>query len=138
MMSNMNRPPKVLIVEDDRLLLKAMKLRFGQSGYQVKTAADGRQALKTLKTWMPSVVVLDILMPQKDGYEVLKAIKAHPEWKGIPVIIASNLNQEKDRLKGAELSAAEFFVKSNLSLDELIKTTSYHVGVSAHGRKTIS
>ena len=132
----MSRKPKVLIVEDDRLLLKAMKLQFDKAGFIVKTAADGNEALTTLKTWIPSAVVLDILMPKKGGYEVLKTIKASPNLKGIPVIIASNLSQEKDRLKGMELSAAEFFVKSDLNLDDLIKKTGYHVSVSSHGRQT--
>ena len=115
--------PKVLIVEDDTLILKAMKLKYAAKGFLIKTASDGVEALKILKKWVPSVVILDILMPNKDGYEVLKEIKSDEKLKGMPVLIASNLSQEKDISKGMNLSAAEFFVKSDLSLDDLLAKT---------------
>ena len=134
----MSQIPKVLIVEDDGLLLKAMQLQFERSGFKVRAATDGEQALKQLKTWIPSDVVLDILMPKKDGFEVLEAIKNNPVLKGMPVIIASNLSREKDQVKGLKLSAAEYIVKSDLSLAELVSKTAYHIGMSAHGRKSVA
>ena len=129
--------PKVLIVEDDTLILKAMKLKYAAKGFLIKTASDGVEALKILKKWVPSVVILDILMPNKDGYEVLKEIKSDEKLKGMPVLIASNLSQEKDISKGMNLSAAEFFVKSDLSLDDLLAKTIYHIQMSSHGRKSM-
>lgn len=132
----MNKP-KVLIVEDDILIQKAMKIQFELDGFVVKTANDGILAMKVLKKWTPSAVILDILMPNKNGYEVLKEIKSDPNLKGMPVLIASNLNQEDDILKGIKLSAAEFYIKSDMSLKELVKKTLYYIVMSNHGKKSI-
>lgn len=129
--------PKILIVEDDDLVLKAMKIVFNKAKFVVKTASDGEQALNILKKWTPSAVVLDILMPKKDGYEVLKEIKSNDNLKGMPVVIASNLSQDKDIKKGMDLSAAEFFVKSDMNINDLVKKTFYNIQISNHGRKTI-
>lgn len=133
----MNKKPSVLLVEDDELILKAMKSEFVKSGFVVKTATDGVQALKTLSTWIPSAVVLDILMPKKNGYEVLEKIKSEEALKGMPVLIASNLSQESDLQKGSKLSAAEFFVKSDIALSELIEKTLYYIRMSTHGKRSI-
>ena len=129
--------PKVLLVEDDRFVLKAMKMQFEEAGYIVKIAENGQKAIKVLKKWLPSAVILDILMPQKNGYEVLKTIKSTPAWKGLPVLITSNLNGENDINTGMDLSAAEFIVKSDLSLEDLVKKTSYYINMSAHGQKSL-
>lgn len=129
--------PKVLIVEDDQFILKAMKLQFETASYLVKTASDGEEALNTLKSWTPSAVILDILMPGKNGFEVLKEIKSNPKLKGMPVIIASNLNQEKDINQGIDLSAAEYIVKSDLSLSDLVRQTTNYINKSTHGQQTL-
>ncbi len=129
--------PRVLLVEDDKFVLKAMKLQFESVGYIVKTALDGEKAIKVLNRWIPSAVILDVLMPKMDGYEVLKKIKSTPKWQGIPVLIASNLNSESNINRGIDLSAAEFIVKSDLSLDDLVKKTSFYINASAHGQKSL-
>lgn len=133
----MNKQAKVLIVEDDKLIQKAMKIQFELQGFIVKTAEDGIKAMQVLKRWTPSAVILDILMPNKDGYQVLKEIKVDPKLKGMPVLIASNLNQEDDILKGIKLSAAEFYVKSDMNLLDLIKKTKYYISMSTYGKKSI-
>lgn len=130
--------PKVLLVEDDKFVLKAMKMQFEAAGYTVKTAENGEKAIKVLNKWIPSAVILDILIPKRNGYEVLKKIKTTPKWKGIPVLVASNLSKESDKNTGIDLSAAEFIVKSDLSLSDLVKKTSYYINMSAHGQKTLS
>lgn len=133
----MNKQAKVLIVEDDKLIQKAMKIQFEIEGFVVKIAEDGTKAMQVLKKWTPSAVILDILMPKKDGYEVLKEIKCDPKLKGMPVLIASNLNQEDEILRGIKLSAAEFYVKSDMKISELIEKTKYYIKMSTHGKKTI-
>lgn len=136
-MNNMKTNPKVLIVEDDKLIAKAMSIQFRNANFKVKIAENGNEALEILNKWVPSAVILDILMPEKDGFEVLTEIKRIGKLKGMPVLIASNLDQEKDILKGIKLSAAEFFVKSNMDLTELVKKTLYYIKMSDHGRKTL-
>lgn len=133
----MNKQAKVLIVEDDKLIQKAMKMQFKKEGFMVKTANDGVEAMKILKTWIPSAVILDLLMPNKDGYQVLREIKNNQELKGMPVLIVSNLNQEDQIMKGINLSASEFFIKGDMSLKEVIRKTLYHINVSTHGKKSV-
>ena len=136
-MNNMKICPKVLIVEDDKLIAKAMSIQFKSANFKVKIAKNGDEALDILNKWVPSAVIRDILMPEKDGFEVLTEIKKTEKLKGMPVLIASNLNQEKDVLKGIKLSAAEFFVKSNMDLQEIVRKTLYYIKMSDHGRKSL-
>jgi CheY-like chemotaxis protein len=134
----MSKKLRILLVEDDHFLLKVMRLKFEKSGFLVRTAESGEQALQLMKTWIPTAVILDILMPGMNGYDVLKIIKTTPEWRGIPVIIASNLSGERDVNKGMDLSAAEFITKSDLSLEELVDKTMFFIQMSAHGQRFLA
>lgn len=131
----MLKNPRVLLVEDDHFLLKIMRLKFQESGYIVRTAESGEEALTVMRKWIPWAVILDILMPGMNGYDVLKTIKSDPQWRGIPVLIASNLSGERDMEKGMDLSAAEFITKSDLSLEDLVDKTGFFIQMSAHGQR---
>jgi CheY-like chemotaxis protein len=111
---------KILIVEDDQLLSNAYRLKFSKVGHDVKMASDGELALQVLKDFKPDVIILDLIMPGKDGFTTLTEIKADPNLSDIPVVIASNLGQEEDIKKCMSAGAAGFFVKSNVSLEDLI------------------
>jgi CheY-like chemotaxis protein len=130
--------PRILLVEDDSLILKAMTLQFTSAGFLVKSTKDGGRALQILSTWIPTAIILDILMPKVNGYTLLSKIKADPRLKGIPVLIASNLSSEQDLAKGYGLSAAEFIVKSDLDLKDLVSKTNYYIKMSDHGRSTLN
>ncbi len=106
-----------MIVEDDKFILKAMDYKFTQSGFEVKVALSAEEALQMLKTWIPQVIILDILLPGIDGYAFLKIVKADPRLKDIPVIISSNLDEEI----GSDPMASQYIVKSDLDLDDLVK-----------------
>jgi twitching motility two-component system response regulator PilH len=112
----MTHPQTVLIVEDDRYILKAMAYKSTESGFETKTTTNAENALKLLEDWQPSVIVLDILLPGIDGYAFLRIVKNNPKWKDIPIIIASNLSEEEDY----KIGASEYIVKSDLDLDDLV------------------
>jgi|SRR3989339_2062731 len=114
---------KVLIVEDDKYLLDAYRLKFGKAGHEVKEAFDGREVLSILEWWKPDVIVLDLLLPGIDGFECLKRIRTDGRWRDIPVLAASNLGEKADKDKALGYGANEYVVKSNLSLDNLLKRT---------------
>lgn len=129
--------PKILIVEDDKLLLKAMRMKFEAVGYKVKIAENIDKALSILKEFVPSAMVLDLLLPKKDGFELLGIIKADKKLKNMPVLIASNLSDDANIEKGVMLSAAEYFVKSEMSLPDLINKVTYHINMSSHGKRSM-
>src|SRR3989344_9320023 len=87
---------KILIAEDDQFLCKAMTTKLTKEGYEVKIALDGVQLMEMLKSYFPNLIILDLLMPKKDGFEVIKEVKADPKLKNIPILIASNLGQSSD------------------------------------------
>ena len=130
----MTKKPHLLIVEDDPLLATTMRDKFLSVGFKVTIAGDGLKALKILKTHIPQVILLDILLPHKSGFDVLSEIKAHETWKSIPVVIASNLETDKDIDRGYSLGAGEYIVKSNLSLSDLVHKVTFLMNMSKHGK----
>ena len=112
---------KVLIIEDDSFLqgLEATKLKKG--GYEVITASTGGEAMKKINEPNIDVILLDLILPDFNGFEILVKIKEIETLKNIPVIVFSNLSEERDINRSKELGAADFLVKSNFTLDELIK-----------------
>ncbi len=109
-----------MVVEDDRFLSFLLKARLEKDGFTVIQAFDGEEAIQDLKTQVPDLVVLDLIMPKVTGFEVLKAISVTPQTAGIPVVIVSNLAQDSDIEKARELGAKEYFVKVKVSVDDLV------------------
>lgn len=112
---------KILVAEDDRFIANAYRVKLTKAGYEVQITQDGQETLDLLKTFKADLILLDLMMPIKDGFTALEEIKKNPSLKNIPVIIASNLGQKEDVDKGMALGAVDYVVKSDLSLDSLIK-----------------
>lgn len=112
---------KVLIVEDDRFLANAYKVGFEGEEFDVSIAYDGEEALKSVREFAPDIILLDIMIPKIDGFEVLKKLKADKDYKKIPIIIASNLGQKKDIDRGLELGAEDYIIKSESSIIEILE-----------------
>jgi two-component system, LuxR family, sensor kinase FixL len=110
---------RILLAEDDRFLRKAAEAALRSNGYTVVTAVDGEEALARARGEKPALILLDLIMPKLQGFEVLRALKADPVTAGIPVIVLSNLGQERDMLGAMELGAMAYFIKANLSLEVL-------------------
>lgn len=112
---------KVLIIEDDTFLQGLEASKLTKDGFQVITASTGEEAMRKINEPNIDVILLDLILPNYDGFEILKKIKETEKIKDAPVIVFSNLSDEKDVEKSKELGAADFLVKSNFTLDELIK-----------------
>ncbi|MEK7568007.1 MAG: response regulator [Patescibacteria group bacterium] len=119
---------KILWVEDDRFLKDIVTLRLSNEGCQLLHAGDETEALAFMEKETPDIVLLDILLPGSDGFEILKKIKANGKWKNVPVVLLSNLSQKADLDKGRELGAIKFLVKSTVTLDEIINEIRSVVG----------
>lgn len=109
----------VLIVEDDQLLSGLLAVKMSKK-FNTLAASTGEAALETLKTATPDVILLDILLPGIDGFEVLRRMKADQRTAKIPVVILSNLGEDADKAKGKQLGAEEFVVKVTLLPDEVV------------------
>lgn len=112
---------KILITEDDKFLASAFRAKLVKAGFEIKIVGDGEEAIEALETFTPDLILLDLVMPKKDGYAVLQDLKAEPKWKSIPVLIATNLGQKEDVDRAMKLGADAYIVKSELALGELVK-----------------
>ena len=112
---------RILLAEDDRLLRKAAEATLKRKGFTVFTAEDGEEAFRVAKAELPDLVLLDLIMPKRQGFDVLRDLKGCPETARIPVIVLSNLGQERDIQQAMEYGAVAYYVKANLSLEGLVK-----------------
>ena len=111
---------KILVVEDDPFLSNLLKIRLEKERLNVILAKDGDEAIKKIQETDPDLILLDLILPKKSGFEVLQNISLDPNFKNKPVIIISNLGQTIDVQKAKELGAIEYFVKAKISIDDLI------------------
>ncbi|TSA44739.1 response regulator, partial [bacterium] len=111
---------KILIIEDDKSLQNALAEMLTQEKYEIISAFDGEEGLQKLKEENPDLVLLDIILPKKDGYEVLAEIKKG-EKKNIPVLILTNLEEIDNVQKAIDLGATTFMVKSDFSLKDVLE-----------------
>lgn len=111
---------KVLLVEDDKMILDMYTLKFTQEGYEVTQAENGKDGLDLAKKIQPDIILLDIILPQMDGFTVLKSVKADPKTKDVPVVLLTNLGQDGDVKKGIELGAVDYLIKANFTPSQVV------------------
>lgn len=111
---------KILIVEDDKYLINAYRVKMTSAGFEVKLAMDGDEALEILKTFYPDIILLDLVMPKRDGFSVLEEIKKDLKLNKVPVIITSNLGQKEDIDRGIKLGAVDYVIKSDISIADIL------------------
>lgn len=112
---------KVLIVEDDEFLRSLTAKRLEKEGYEVVVAVDGESANGIAVANKPDLILLDLLLPGLDGFEVLKRARADEVTKTTPIIVFSNLGQREDIEKAKGLGANDFLIKANFTLDDVIE-----------------
>ncbi len=111
---------KILIIEDDKFLRKLICLKLTHEGYEISEAIDGEQGIKSVEKEKPDLVLLDLILPGIDGFEVLAKMKTNPILSKIPVIIFSNLGQKEDIEKGLKMGANDYLIKAHFTPDEII------------------
>lgn len=112
---------KILIVEDEISLQKAMVDILKISGYNAIGALDGEKGLELAQSEMPDLILLDIILPKMNGFDVLKKLKADEKTKGIPVIVLTNLEGSMDVEQALTLGAKTYMVKTNYELEDIVK-----------------
>lgn len=112
---------KVLIIDDDPFILDMYVLKFKEQGFDVESARDGKEALKKAKEYKPDTVLLDVVMPAMDGFEVLQMLKKDPEMRGAKIIILTNLGQKEEVKRGTELGADDYIIKAHFTPSEVVE-----------------
>lgn len=112
---------KILFIEDEPNLQKAIGEVLKQEGFEILAALDGEKGLEVAKKEKPDLILLDLILPKKDGFEVLRDLKADKELKDIPVIILTNLEGTGDVEKALDLGATTYLVKANYELEDVLK-----------------
>ncbi len=115
-----DKKTKVLIIEDEEMLVNMYISKFEKEGYEIEKALNGREGLEKVKSYNPEIILLDVIMPEMDGFMVLKQLKSEASTKNIPVIMLTNLGQEEDIEKGEKLGVKDYLVKANLTPSQVV------------------
>ncbi|MBI4138177.1 MAG: response regulator [Candidatus Wildermuthbacteria bacterium] len=112
---------KILIIEDDKFLRELISQKVAREGYEVLDAVDGESGLKMAQAESPDLILLDLILPGMDGFEVLSRIKGDEKTGKVPVVIISNLGQKDDVDKGMAMGAADYLIKAHFTPGEIVE-----------------
>jgi len=113
---------KILIVDDDPLYIRIYQLKLKADGHIIETSLNGQEALAKIASFKPDLILLDIMMPKMNGFELLAKLKSKKSTKNIPVILLTNLGgDDTDTLKGIELGAVAYLIKSTYTPKEVVQ-----------------
>lgn len=121
--------PTILVVEDDEFLSRVLVDKLEKEKFNVLTAFDGEDAVVKIQNEHVNLVILDIIMPKKTGFDVIDEVKSNPTTKDIPIILLSNLGQESDIARAKEKGVLDYFVKSNISLASVVEKVNQYIHV---------
>ena len=119
--------PKILIIEDDTFLSGLYSTKFNMEGFEVFSAVDGEKGLKLAKEKLPALILLDIILPVKDGFEVLRELQKDANTKTIPVILLTNLSQKEDVNKGLQQGAVDYLIKAHFMPSEVVEKAKKYI-----------
>jgi DNA-binding response OmpR family regulator len=119
---------KILFIEDESALQKTFRDVFEKEGYEMLSALEGESGLRLAKAQKPDLILLDLILPRKDGFEVLKELKEDENTKEIPVIVLTNLEDIESVEKAIELGATTYLVKAQYKLEEVIQKVKKALG----------
>lgn len=119
---------KILIVEDEELLYNLLQRKLSQEGYEVSIAKDGVEGMKMVREIKPDLLLLDIVMPNKNGFEVMDDMQSDEELRNIPIIVISNSGQPVEIDKAKESGAKDWLIKTEFDPQEVIKKVKKQIG----------
>lgn len=112
---------KILIIEDEEILSKVLEEKFKRAGFDTAIATNGDEAFPMAKKFSPDVILLDLILPKKNGFDVLKDLKSDADLKTAPIIVLSNLGQDEEIKRALELGASDYMVKTQHPINEVIE-----------------
>ncbi|MBI2626120.1 MAG: response regulator [Candidatus Nealsonbacteria bacterium] len=123
---------KIVLIEDDETLAEVLYSELTEAGFDVSPAFDGKEGLKQAKEKKPDLVLLDLILPEMHGFEVLEELKKSPDTVNIPVIILSLLGEDEDIKKGLKLGANDYIVKSSHAIAEIVEKVKNFFAKESH------
>ena len=123
---------KILLIEDDKMIVEMYNVKFEHEGFAVSTAETGKDGLEKALAELPDIILLDIIMPEVDGLNVLRSLKQNAVTEKVPVIMLTNLNQEGDVKHAFELGATDYLVKAEFTQAQVVGKIKSYIKVSAH------
>lgn len=120
---------KILLVEDDAALAGVYKSRLELEGFELKHVANGEEALSSAVEFKPDLIVLDVMMPRINGFDVLDIIRNTPETANIHVVMLTALSQPKDKERAEQLGADDYLVKSQVVISDVVDRIKHHLGM---------
>lgn len=121
-------PQKILIIEDEEIISELLQKKLEQEGYETTRAGDGAEGLEKMRAIKPDLILLDIIMPKKGGFEVMEEMIKNKELKSIPVIVISNSGQPVELDRAKKLGAADWLIKTEFDPQEVIKKVKKQIG----------
>lgn len=121
-------PKKILLVEDEEIMIDLLQRKLTREGYEISVARDGEEGLKAMKEIKPDLILLDIIMPKMGGFEVMEEMAKEPELKKIPVIVISNSGQPVELDRAQHLGAKDWLIKTEFDPQEVIDKVVKQIG----------
>ncbi len=118
---------KIILVEDDKFIARAYKDGLERAGFEVEVVSDGLEAIGKIRAEHPDLILLDLILPGKNGFEILEEIQMADELRSLPVVALSNLGQDTDIQKAKSLGAVDYLVKTDYSMREVIERIKEHL-----------
>jgi len=115
----MDRKPKVVFIDDEEAFLEIYNAKFTQAGFEVAVCLGGAEAFSKVKAFKPDIILLDLVMPEVDGIDILKKLKSDPETKWIAVVMLSNMNNLSDKEECMRQGASQYLIKADVTPEEL-------------------
>ncbi len=118
---------KIVIIEDEEALKSVLVEKFEKLNFEVKSAKDGEEAMPVIRNANPDIILLDIILPKRSGFDVLEELKKDPGLKHIPVIVLSNLGEDENLKKALAMGADDYLVKTQHPINEVVDKVNKHL-----------
>jgi len=112
---------KVLLAEDNQFILRSFRHIIAEHGYDIETVCDGSEVIDFVKKFQPDVLVLDLILPNMNGFDILKELRSCQEFSTLPIIVATSLGQDEDKDKVMQLGATDYIIKPHTTVQELLE-----------------
>lgn len=124
--------PTILVVDDEPSIVLSLQVLMQRAGFDVRIARDGDEALRSVENFTPDLILLDAMMPKRDGFDVCQTLRTNPAWKTVPIIMLTARSRDVERQKGLALGATDYITKP-FSTRDLLTTVRRHLGLPATG-----
>lgn len=122
--------PTILVVDDEPSIVLSLQVLMQRAGFDVRIARDGDEALRSVENFTPDLILLDAMMPKRDGFDVCQTLRNNPAWKSLPIIMLTARSRDVERQKGLALGATDYITKP-FSTRDLLTTVRRHLGLTA-------